>query len=93
MENILKDSQKNFLNETQSDEDSYQKYCRRSPTDGGNTFVLRMSGGNVVTTDNRWVVPYNRVLSCKFECHINNAICSSVKAIHYICSYINKGSD
>lgn len=48
-----------------------------------------MSGGRVVTIDNRWVVPYNAVLSRIFECHINIEICSLVKAIQYISSYIN----
>lgn len=52
-----------------------------------------MSGGHVVLINNRWIVPYNAVLSRIFECHVNIELCSSVKAIQYICNYINKGSD
>jgi hypothetical protein len=84
---------KKILNQTQSSKDNYPKYRRRSPTDGRNTFALKMSGRRVVTIENRWIVPYNAVLSHAFECPINIEICSSVKAIQYICSYINKGSD
>ncbi|XP_008178800.1 uncharacterized protein LOC103307997 [Acyrthosiphon pisum] len=38
-------------------------------------------------------VPYSPLLLRAFDCHINIELCHSVKAIQYICSYINKGSD
>ncbi|XP_044010203.1 uncharacterized protein LOC122853855 [Aphidius gifuensis] len=81
-----------FTIETQSGQDGYPKYQRRSPEDGGQTFQLRKSG-RMVTIDNRWIVPYSPVLLRAFDCHINIEPCHSVKAIQYICSYINKGSD
>ena len=43
--------------------------------------------------DNRWVVPYCPLISKPFQSHINVEYCNSVKAIKYICKYINKGSD
>ncbi|XP_044019163.1 uncharacterized protein LOC122859540 [Aphidius gifuensis] len=81
-----------FTIETQSGQDGYPKYRRRSPEDGGQTFQLRKSS-RIVTIDNRWIVPYSPVLLRAFDCHINIELCHSVKAIQYICSYINKGSD
>ncbi|XP_044582937.1 uncharacterized protein LOC123263956 [Cotesia glomerata] len=79
---------KEFLKETQTGDDGYPKYRRRSPADGGKTFKL-----NGVEIDNRWIVPYNPVLSHTFGTHVNVESCNSVKAIKYICNYLNKGSD
>lgn len=42
---------------------------------------------NYIEVDNRWVVPYSPLLSKTFKAH------NSVKAIKYICKYVNKGSD
>ncbi|XP_044588797.1 uncharacterized protein LOC123267978 [Cotesia glomerata] len=77
-----------FLKETETGEDGYPKYRRRSPADGERTFKL-----NGVEINNRWIVPYNPVLSHTFGTHINIEICNSVKSIKYICKYVNKGSD
>ncbi|CAH2108543.1 unnamed protein product [Euphydryas editha] len=79
---------KEFLKETQTGDDGYPKYRRRSPADGGKTFKL-----NGVEIDNRWIVPYNLVLSHTFGAHVNVESCNSVKSIKYICNYLNKGSD
>ena len=77
-----------FRSATQSGDDGYPQYKRRSPDDGGFTGVV-----NRVKVDNRWVVPYNPVLLRTFSAHINVEYCSSVKSIKYICKYVNKGSD
>ncbi|XP_063912265.1 uncharacterized protein LOC135129114 [Zophobas morio] len=77
-----------LLKETQTGDDGYPKYRRRGPADGG--FTVEIHG---VTLDNRWVVPYNPVLSRTFAAHINIEYCNSVKSIKYICKYVNKGSD
>lgn len=77
-----------FVKETQTGNDGYPKYRRRCPEDGG--FTTETNGK---TIDNRWVVPYNKVLSKTFKTHVNVEICHSVKSIKYICAYINKVSD
>ncbi|XP_044966515.1 uncharacterized protein LOC123426713 isoform X1 [Hordeum vulgare subsp. vulgare] len=43
--------------------------------------------------DNRWVVPYNPYLLRMFNCYINVEVCSSIKAIKYLCKYVYKGHD
>ncbi|GFU82916.1 ATP-dependent DNA helicase [Trichonephila clavipes] len=77
-----------FRKETQTGEDGYPQYRRRSPEDCG--IITQIKDNNV---DNRWVVPYNPVLSHTFNAHINVEFCNSVKSIKYICKYVNKGTD
>lgn len=77
-----------LLKETQTGTDGYPQYRRRSPDEGG--FTVKING---IDLDNRWVVPYNPVLSRTFNAHINVELCNSVKSIKYICKYVNKGSD
>lgn len=77
-----------LLKYTQTGDDGYPQYRRRSPADGG--FTIKING---IELDNRWVVPYNPVLSRVFDAHINVELCNSVKSIKYICKYVNKGSD
>jgi hypothetical protein len=84
---------KDFIQNTEQGLNSYPKYRRRSPTDGGFTGEIRKRYGGGHTVDNRWVVPYNPWLLRQFKCHINLEICSSIKAVKYILKYINKGSD
>lgn len=83
---------KAFVQETQSGNDSYPKYRRRCPDDGGQCFLKKLRGVDV-EIDNRWVVPYCKLLSKIFDAHINVEAVHSVKAIKYICKYIHKGSD
>ncbi|UYV81485.1 hypothetical protein LAZ67_20001335 [Cordylochernes scorpioides] len=84
---------KQFLLETQTNENGYPLYRRRAPEAGGFTAKVKIRGREEVTIDNRWVVPYSPLLSKMFCAHINVENCSSVKAIKYICKYVNKGSD
>ena len=52
-----------FVQQTEwDDRDTYPKYRRRSPADGGRTI------GQI---DNGWIVPYSPYLSLKYNCHIN----------------------
>ncbi|KAI8430431.1 hypothetical protein MSG28_000708 [Choristoneura fumiferana] len=74
--------------ETQTGDDGYPQYRRRSPEQGG--FTVNIKG---VELDNRWVVPFNPVLSRIFNAHLNVEYCNSVKSIKYVCKYVNKGSD
>ncbi|UYV63474.1 hypothetical protein LAZ67_2004170 [Cordylochernes scorpioides] len=84
---------KQFLLETQTNENGYPLYRRRAPEAGGFTAKVKIRGREEVTIDNRWVVPYSPLLSKMFCAHINVENCSSVKATKYICKYVNKGSD
>ena len=79
---------KPFIEKTKFCEDGYPHYRRLSPAKGGLTTTIR---GHRV--DNRWVVPYNPLLSKTFRSHINVEFCNSVKSVKYITKYINKGSD
>ena len=80
---------KPFLKETIVDpEKNYATYKRRSPDDGGRK--VKHNGKEI---DNSWVVPYNPLLSIRFNCHINVECCCSSKSCKYICKYVNKGND
>lgn len=46
-----------------------------------------------MTSDNRWVVPYNPYLLNKYQSHINVEVCASVHAVKYIHKYVYKGAD
>ena len=60
---------KDFCNETILGEDSYPKYRRWSPQEGGFQ-VIKVYRGEDYVLDNRYVVPYNPFLSMKYKCHI-----------------------
>ena len=81
-----------LLRETQTGDDGYPTYRRRSTQDGG--FTATLSRGNVnVEIDNRWIVPYCPLLSKMFKAHINVEFCNSVRSIKCVCKYVTKGSD
>ena len=93
MENgrCTKNYPKQFQNRTIVDPDNNNPtYRRRSPTDGGREIVCPKTGR---TIDNRWVVPYNPLLSLRYNCHINTEKCTSAKASKYLYKYVTKGSD
>lgn len=79
---------KQFQSNTSSGDDGYPKYRRLSPEEGGKTCTIQNH-----EIDNRWNVPYNKLLLKIFGGHINVELCSSVKSIKYVTKYINKGSD
>lgn len=43
--------------------------------------------------DNQWVVPYNRNLLVKYQCHMNIEICCHARSIKYLFKYCLKGHD
>ena len=43
--------------------------------------------------DNGHVVPYNRFLLLKYNCHLNVEIAVSIRAVKYLYKYISKGHD
>jgi hypothetical protein len=82
--------------ETLTGHDGYPLYKRRKPGEGGYTVNLKLRINNQnrdFEIDNKWVVPYTPLLSKMFKAHINVEYCNSVKAIKYICKYVNKGSE
>lgn len=43
--------------------------------------------------DNQWVVPYNRELLVKYQCHMNVEICCHARSLKYLFKYCLKGHD
>ena len=85
-----------LLRDTETGDDGYPLYRRRSPEDGGIKTEIPVRINNSIQKieiDNKWVVPYCPLLSRIFQAHINVEYCNSVKSIKYICKYVNKGSD
>jgi hypothetical protein len=83
---------KEFCEVTRDSADGYPVYRRR---DDGRFVEKRVAPGpsGVVRLDNRWVVPYNRLLSLKYNCHLNVEYCASIKSVKYLHKYVYKGHD
>jgi len=79
---------KQFQSNTSSGDNGYPKYRRLSSDEGGKICIIRNH-----EIDNRWIVPYNKLLLKVFDGHINVEICSSINSIKYVTKYINEGSD
>ena len=76
---------KSFLDETSWQGESRIEYRRRN---NGITFVNK----NGFVFDNRDVVPYNRYLLLRYQCHMNVLICTTkISSIRYLFSYTTKG--
>lgn len=86
MENneCIKKFSKQFSQYTIAEVNGYPIYRRRK----GVEVQLRNR-----TEDNRFVVPFNKFLTRKYNCHISVESCQTVKAIKYIFKYIYKGYD
>ncbi|CAF3810082.1 unnamed protein product [Rotaria magnacalcarata] len=93
---VYKKISKQLLSDTETGDDGYPSYRRRSSEDGGIKAKIKMRINNFIQEieiDNKWVVPYCPLLSRIFQAHINLEYCNSVKSIKYICKYVNKGSN
>ena len=83
---------KEYMAETEMSDDAYPLYRRRSPEDGGNSYETYRRNKRVKFT-NANVVPYNKYLLFKYDCHINVEYCHSINAIKYSLGYLFKGGD
>ena len=87
---------KQYISESQLGADSYPLYKRSSPDDGGqvSTISMRVGGTRIdQQVDNRWIVPYNKLLLRSMNCHCNVELCMSIKSIKYVLKYVHKGCD
>lgn len=62
-----KEYPKQFKDETLQGEDFYPAYRRRRD----DHHVKVRVGNREILLDNRWIVPYNKFLCAKYNCHIN----------------------
>ena len=69
---------------------SYPLYRQKAPEDGHKKVNIQTRIGVIKSFDNSWIVPYSPILSKLFDAHINVESCDSLRAIKYICKYINK---
>ena len=76
-----------------------QTFCDRTTEDNGGFVQYRRRNtgrqceGRGCMFGNRWVVPYNPVLSLRLGRHVNVLICSSTAAVKYLSNYLFKGAD
>ncbi|XP_074378070.1 uncharacterized protein LOC141719593 [Apium graveolens] len=76
---------KRFNGNTYFDDCGFPVYRRRNTGR-----VINKKGINL---DNQYVVPYNRDLILRFQCHINLEICNSSRSLKYLFNYCLKGHD
>ena len=67
------------------DQSGFPIYKRR------NTGITVKKGNQQL--DNQYVVPYNRDLLVKYQCHMNVEICCHARSLKYLFKYCLKGSD
>ena len=90
---------KKYEKYTIANNDSYPKYKRRAPKNGGVQLIKTIRNSNnhdkrrSKVINNGYVVPYNAGLLLRYNCHLNVEVCSTVKAVKYIYKYIYKGPD
>ncbi|XP_017255893.1 uncharacterized protein LOC108225517 [Daucus carota subsp. sativus] len=76
-----------------------KKYSSQTVFDDSGFPLYRRRKSNITVNvhkadlDNRWVVPYNRDLLVKYQCHMNIEICCHARSIKYLFKYCLKGHD
>ena len=85
---------KPFQEQTILAEDSYPVYRRREVPDTPENATRRsMPVHGQPSKGNEWVVPYNKFLSTKYNCHTNVELTCGIKVVKYLYKYIYKGPD
>lgn len=74
-----------YCSATTFDQSGFPIYRRRQTS-------VTVNKGKAVL-DNQWVVPYNRDLLVKYQCHINVEICAHARSLKYLFKYCLKGHD
>ena len=75
------------------------RYCARTVFDDSGFPLYKRRKQNITVhvhkadLDNQWVVPYNRDLLVKYQCHMNIEICCHARSIKYLFKYCLKGHD
>lgn len=83
--NCKKKFPKSFVSATFFDRDGYAHYKRNS-----SSLHMLQSG---IQIDNRYIVPYNKRLSSRFNAHINVEYCGWNMMIKYLFKYVSKGME
>ena len=84
---------KQYMAETQLGANSYPLYRRSSPDNVGqvSTISMRIGGFRVdQQVDNKWIVPYNKLLLRSINCHCNVELCMSIKSTKYVLKMYTK---
>lgn len=86
---------KPLISETQTNDNGYPLYRRRSTVYGGHTAQVNIAAGirGPINMDNSLIVQYSPDLTKIVNAHISVEYCSLVISIKYVCKYVNKGSD
>ncbi|XP_074377000.1 uncharacterized protein LOC141718518 [Apium graveolens] len=75
------------------------RYCESTTFDQSGFPIYRRRKTNItvrrgkVDLDNQWVVPYNRDLLVKYQCHINVKIYAHARSLKYLFKYFLKGHE
>ncbi|XP_074337658.1 uncharacterized protein LOC141674853 [Apium graveolens] len=83
--NFKKEVYLTYCSETYFDQSGFPIYRRRK------TGITVAKGK--CELDNAWVVPYNRDLLVKYQCHMNVEICCHARSLKYLFKYCLKGHD
>lgn len=74
--------------------------CTIIPKDGFTTYrrrnqdnAVKVDSKSDFTVDNRHIIPHNKGLLVKYQCHINVEVCNKTRSIKYLFKYVNKGPD
>jgi len=84
---------KPYATRTSKVDGAYPLYRRRSPSDGGQTYVVNAGKTREYTITNADIVPYNKRSLIRTNAHVCVEICASISAVKYLFKYILKGPD